>query len=288
MTVRMPVVVGTALALLGAGSALASPYAQAGDWVWPLAGPHAVGRPFAPPASRYGPGHRGADLPGSPGQAVRAAGAGRISYAGLLAGRGVVVVVHGDLRTTYEPVAALVRVGQQVTAGQLIGRLAEGHAGCPRACLHWGLLRGDVYLDPVRLVRAGPSRLLPLDTGVPTDRTPALGMPVAAGPPVGPAGTRPAAGTPPPAEPSPAPGPAVDPAFALRAADAAWGAGALLALLAGLVLVRRPPAPEGPSEPASGTPVAGTGSRGPTEVDLPPGAAVDLASERHRRRPSVA
>ena len=32
----------------------------------------------------------------------------------------------------------------------------------PRACLHWGWLEGETYLDPLRLVGAGPVRLLPL------------------------------------------------------------------------------------------------------------------------------
>ena len=94
---------------------------------------------------------------------MRAAGAGRISYAGLLAGRGVVVVVHGALRTTYEPVTASVGLGSAVAGGEVIGTLEAGHAGCPApACLHWGLRRGEDYLDPLRLVEPGPVRLLPV------------------------------------------------------------------------------------------------------------------------------
>ena len=169
------------LALLLPAPALADP-----TWTWPLPGPEQVSRPFAPGVTRYSPGHRGADLPGSAGQAVRAARSGRVSYAGMLAGRGVVVVVHGALRTTYEPVLASVRAGQPVTAGQQIGTLAAGHAGCPvEACLHWGLRRGADYLDPVRLVRGGPVRLLPL-TGAPSGGRGAGsvpgGVPAASGP----------------------------------------------------------------------------------------------------------
>ena len=164
---RVIVLVLLAGCWLTAGSALAGP-APAGPvvgppaWVWPVDGPRAVGRPFAPPASRFGSGHRGADLVSTPGALVRAAGSGRVSYAGLLAGRGVVVVVHGALRTTYKPVTAAVRIGSEVARGQPVGRLETGHPGCPApACLHWGLRRGEDYLDPVRLVRAGPVRLLP-------------------------------------------------------------------------------------------------------------------------------
>lgn len=148
-----------AAALLPPAAARAAP-----AWVWPLPGPHVVSRPFAPGPTPYSPGHRGVDLPAAVGTTVSAAGAGRVSYAGLLAGRGVVVVVHGALRTTYEPVAALVSTGAAVGAGQALGTLEAGHAGCPvAACLHWGLLRGDVYLDPVSLVDPVPVRLLPRD-----------------------------------------------------------------------------------------------------------------------------
>jgi len=145
---------------------LPAPAQAAPAWVWPLAGAQQVSRPFAPGPTPYAPGHRGADLPGRAGQQVLAAGAGRVSFSGLLAGRGVLVVVHGALRTTYEPVLASVGVGQPVAAGQTIGRLVAGHGGCPvEACLHWGLRRGRDYLDPVRLVRGGPVRLLPLAGG---------------------------------------------------------------------------------------------------------------------------
>jgi murein DD-endopeptidase MepM/ murein hydrolase activator NlpD len=145
-----------------------APPAWAQEWRWPLDGPPAVSRPFAPPAHRYAAGHRGADLPSAPGAPVRAAGDGVVAYAGLVAGRGVVVVVHGDLRTTYEPVSAVVDVGAPVVAGEVVGVLEPGHLGCPAlACLHWGLRRGEGYLDPVRLVAPGPVRLLPVEGAAP-------------------------------------------------------------------------------------------------------------------------
>jgi murein DD-endopeptidase MepM/ murein hydrolase activator NlpD len=147
-------------------------------WTWPLGegAPVAVARSFDPPTTRYGTGHRGVDLAGAPGSTVRAAGAGRVSYAGLLAGRGVVVVVHGELRTTYEPVRAEVAVGQEVSVGEPLGRLDAGHAGCSvAACLHWGLRRGEQYLDPLRLVGRGPVRLLPLGGAGDQAAAPTLG-----------------------------------------------------------------------------------------------------------------
>lgn len=131
--------------------------------VWPLAPRPRVVSGFAPPDSAYGAGHRGVDLAGRAGQTVRTAAAGRVSFAGTLAGRGVVVVRHGVTRSTYEPVTASVQVGETVAAGQPIGTLQLASSHCsPAACLHWGLLEGEVYLDPLSLVGAGPVRLLPL------------------------------------------------------------------------------------------------------------------------------
>lgn len=131
--------------------------------VWPLHPRPAVVAGFDPPAVRWGAGHRGADLRGHVGQPVRAALAGRVAFTGRVAGRGVVVVDHGAARTTYEPVLATVRRGQRVATGAVIGRLAGVGGHCaPRACLHWGLRRGDTYLDPLTLVDAPqPVRLYP-------------------------------------------------------------------------------------------------------------------------------
>jgi murein DD-endopeptidase MepM/ murein hydrolase activator NlpD len=131
--------------------------------VWPLAPTPEVVARFDPPLDPWGSGHRGVDLLGSAGQPVRAALPGRVTYAGQLAGRGVVVVSHGDTRTTYEPVSADVSVGDSVAAGGRLGRLEAFGSHCfPRACLHWGWLRGETYLDPLGLVGGGPVRLLPL------------------------------------------------------------------------------------------------------------------------------
>jgi murein DD-endopeptidase MepM/ murein hydrolase activator NlpD len=135
--------------------------------VWPLAPrPHVV-TGFDPPDSRFGAGHRGVDLAGHPGQAVRSALPGRVAFAGRIAGRGVVVVDHGPTRTTYEPVAPTVRVGDRVAGGTVIGRLQLPGSHCfPGWCLHWGLIEGrDHYLDPLTLVGSAPVVLLPLTPG---------------------------------------------------------------------------------------------------------------------------
>jgi murein DD-endopeptidase MepM/ murein hydrolase activator NlpD len=144
--------------------------------VWPLVPHPEVAAGFDPPDDPWGAGHRGVDLLGTPGQPVRAALPGRVSFAGRLAGRGVVVVDHGDTRTTYEPVTSTRSAGDQVAAGAPIGRLEVLGSHCfPRACLHWGWLRGETYLDPLLLVGAGPVRLLPLWRDRPVDAETAAG-----------------------------------------------------------------------------------------------------------------
>lgn len=152
----------TATVLLGPGG-LSDPHVLRGEGVWPLQPTPEVVSGFDAPDSQWGSGHRGVDLAGMPGQVVRAALPGRVTYAGPLAGRGVVVVSHGETRTTYEPVNPTVAVGDVVRQGAGIGRLAIPGSHCsPMACLHWGWLAGEVYLDPLDLVGAGRVRLLPL------------------------------------------------------------------------------------------------------------------------------
>ena len=151
-----------AILTLGAGRAAAADTDPVGEW--PLRPVPEVVHGFDPPSSSWGAGHRGVDLLGHPGQRVHAALPGRVSFVGMIAGRGVITVDHGSTRTTYEPVTSSLGVGTAVAAGAPLGRLAFPGSHCaPRTCLHWGWLEGETYLDPLRLVGAGPVRLLPLD-----------------------------------------------------------------------------------------------------------------------------
>ncbi|MDK9332051.1 M23 family metallopeptidase [Propionibacterium freudenreichii] len=112
----------------------------------PLDGP--VSRDFRAPDKAWSAGHRGVDLSASEGTPVRAAAAGTISHVGTIAGVRTVSVTHADgLRTTYQPVDPQVRKGERVAVGQVIGTLLSGHG--PTTSLHWGLLRGKEYLDPM-------------------------------------------------------------------------------------------------------------------------------------------
>lgn len=144
-------------------------------WRWPLPGEPEVVRGFDPPDLPWGAGHRGVDLGAYAGEPVYAAGAGRVGYVGRIAGRGIVTVVHDARRTTYLPVRASVHAGDRVRAGSRIGSVEPGFEHCPaRVCLHWGLIRGQTYLDPLSLLPRSPIRLLPLDG-------PLVGLPLLAG-----------------------------------------------------------------------------------------------------------
>lgn len=121
-------------------------------------------RGFDSTTTRYGPGHRGLDLYVSLDRRVLAAADGVVTFAGPVAGRGVLVVQHSDgIRTEYEPVRPVVVVGAHVQRGTTVGLLTGRHRGCaPDLCLHWSARRGGVYLDPSDLLRPlGPVRLLP-------------------------------------------------------------------------------------------------------------------------------
>jgi murein DD-endopeptidase MepM/ murein hydrolase activator NlpD len=140
--------------------------AEDGRLDWPLRPRPAVVRLFDAPSPNWNRGHRGVDLAGAAGQAVYAAAAGTVVFAGMLADRPVVSIAHpGGLRTSYEPVRPVVRAGQLVSAGTLLGALMAGHSHCG-ACLHWGAMWGPAaraaYVDPLGLVVTTPVRLKPL------------------------------------------------------------------------------------------------------------------------------
>ncbi len=138
-------------------------------WVRPV--PGALVHPFAPPPQDWLPGHRGVDLAARRGEPVAAPGAGVVTFAGSVGGKQLVVVTHvGGLRSTLEPVTPSVARGTAVPAGAVVGSLAAapgtadnpGHC-VPADCLHWGVRRGERYLDPMALLGlAEPIVLLPL------------------------------------------------------------------------------------------------------------------------------
>lgn len=125
----------------------------------PVAGP--VVRGFEAPAGPYGPGHRGVDLGAPAGTAVAAPAAGRVSFAGPVAGSLWVslLVAPGVVLAVGPLLDAAVATGEGVRAGARVGRLAAGHGGA----VHLSLRVDGGYVDPLPwLVDRPRPRLVPL------------------------------------------------------------------------------------------------------------------------------
>jgi len=125
----------------------------------PVRGP--VVRGFEAPAGPYGAGHRGVDLAASLGSGVGAPAAGRVVFAGPVAGSGWASIEVGPgVVVTVGPLAPVaVARGEVVGALDPLGRLAPGHGGA----LHLGLRVDGVYVDPLPyLPGRGQPRLAPL------------------------------------------------------------------------------------------------------------------------------
>ena len=119
--------------------------------------------PFREPACAQCAGNRGLEYATAPGTPVRAVAGGIVSFSGVVAGTRYVVVDHaaGGLRATYGDLAvSALAVGDVVAAGAVVGRVGD-HG------LHFGLRRGETYVDPAPLL----GRLVERPRLVPTDGT---------------------------------------------------------------------------------------------------------------------
>lgn len=135
-------------------------------WPPPVDGP--VVRAFEPPAHPGGAGHRGIDFAAPPGSPVRAVAGGTVTFAGPVAGSRHVVVGHpGGLRSSYSFLASLiVREGDEVAAGAVLGRSGGTGPGHRAGVVHFGVRTRAGYVDPgawVGLPGARRIRLAPVD-----------------------------------------------------------------------------------------------------------------------------
>lgn len=117
-------------------------------WAWPT-GTRVVSRPWEAPADDYAAGHRGLDVPAAIGTAAAAVDDGTVTFAGSVAGRGVVTIDHGGgLRSTLDSVTPIVAAGDTVAQGDPVGRVAVGHCPASAPCVHLGARIEDRYVDP--------------------------------------------------------------------------------------------------------------------------------------------
>jgi hypothetical protein len=119
-----------------------------------------VTRGFDPGRPYEGGRHRGVDLAAAPGSPVRAACAGRVVFAGRIAGAGIITLRCGPWRVTHMPLATIAARGS-VARGAVIGTAgaSSAHEG-----LHLGVRRDGTrfgYVDPLSLLapRSPPAPL---------------------------------------------------------------------------------------------------------------------------------
>jgi murein DD-endopeptidase MepM/ murein hydrolase activator NlpD len=132
-------------------------------WSWPLTPGPAVLRAFDPPPKPWLSGHRGVDLEASAfGVPVTAPASGTVSFVGVVVDRPVITLDHGNgLRSSFEPVQSELARGAHVAEGGSLGLLMPGHCDA-LPCLHWGVRRGEDYVNPLAFVMdLRPSVLLP-------------------------------------------------------------------------------------------------------------------------------
>lgn len=104
--------------------------------------------PFRMEAGPYGAGNRGLEYDSRPGDLAWSIGAGRVVFAGPVAGRLAVTVQHPDGRRSSLTglVSLAVAAGELVVRGQVLGVAGER--------LHLGVREGDRYVDPALLFSA--------------------------------------------------------------------------------------------------------------------------------------
>ena len=143
-------------------------------------------RPFEKPAQRWSAGHRGVDLAVPENdRRVYAPAPGKVVFSGTVVNRKVLVIAHPDgRRSTFEPMNETLPVGTTVTAGDVIGTVADAAGGngeqsyrrCSAPCLYWGVRQGGArrdgsgktaeYINPMSLLGSKePSILLPVPGG---------------------------------------------------------------------------------------------------------------------------
>ena len=143
-------------------------------------------RPFEKPAQRWSAGHRGVDLAVPENdRRVYAPAPGKVVFSGTVVNRKVLVIAHPDgRRSTFEPMDEALPVGTTVTAGEVIGTVADAADGnserpyrrCSTPCLYWGVRQGGTrgdgsgkeaeYINPMSLLGSKePSILLPVPGG---------------------------------------------------------------------------------------------------------------------------
>jgi len=133
--------------------AVSVPPRHTSRWQWPISHPHHISRGFEAPASEFEAGHRGIDIASEVGSIVVAPETGVADFAGWVVNRAVLSLRHNSgVRSSYEPVDALVMTGAPVVRGQPIATVASSHH-CEKPCLHFGVRKNGRYVSPLFLLQ---------------------------------------------------------------------------------------------------------------------------------------
>ena len=130
---------------------------QASAWSWPLRGE--VLRPYSLGPDPYAAGqHRGVDVAGSAGEAVRAPAAGVVSFVGVVpsSGRTVTIQTDGYAVSLTHLGETTVAKGATVAEGDAVGVAGQsGEVEWPTPYVHLGIRvssAADGYIDPATLL----------------------------------------------------------------------------------------------------------------------------------------
>ena len=123
------------------------------SWLWPIPGRLVLG--YNPAL----PGRKGIKISGKPRQAIRAAAAGRVAYAGgglPHDGRLIILKHQNNLLSIYAHLGKiLVKEGENIQSGQIIAELGAGKTNPP--VLHFEIRRNGKPVNPLNFLPARPS-----------------------------------------------------------------------------------------------------------------------------------
>lgn len=116
-------------------------------WQWPLERSRQLSRAFVAPATEFGAGHRGVDLPASSGERLVAPTRVRVAFAARVVDRDVVTLdAGGGWLATFDGATSLFEVGSVVEAGEPVA-VVSPTPHC--ACVHVGLRYDGEYVNPL-------------------------------------------------------------------------------------------------------------------------------------------
>lgn len=143
----------------------------AGTWKSPVTPLHIV-KKFLIPEHFTASKHRGIDIAVSSVDAIYAPADGIISFHGPVAGRTVMTIDHlNGLLSTFDPIASVLRTGDLVRAGDVLGTVetanAIPHCQDGPLCIHFGVRFNGKYVHPLHLIQGfKPSVLYPAKTPI--------------------------------------------------------------------------------------------------------------------------